>query len=45
MTWWNQTRGDHLTTTDPARRGKVGDTRSGYRCSRIEGDVRPAPGS
>jgi hypothetical protein len=43
--WYNAARKDHFTTTNPAWRGKPGQTKSGYRFVRLEGYVASGAGS
>jgi len=46
-TWYNPSRGDNFTTTDPRWVGAPGDEQEGYRFVRLEGHVyeRPVAGT
>jgi esterase/lipase superfamily enzyme len=43
--WWNSSRKDYFTTSNPSWAGVPGQTRSGYQFVRLEGYVLSGPGS
>jgi len=43
--WWNASRKDHFTTTNPVWKGVPGQTKSGYTFVRLEGYVAKDPGN